>query len=85
MNVQAVSVDIAESIGLLKAEGALVASVNPAGPAAAAGIEARDVILGLNSQRLQDAGALVRSVAALKPRFPIAHPTNCSEASSMST
>jgi serine protease Do len=45
VRIQTVNDEIAESLGLKKVSGALVAAITPEGPAAAAGIEVGDVIL----------------------------------------
>ena len=61
VRIQDVTDDIAESLGLAEARGALVTDV-PEGPAAEAGIEAGDVIVSFNGQRVPDTRALVRRV-----------------------
>lgn len=63
VRIQEVNKDIAESLGLPKAEGALVASVIPNGPAQAAGIEPGDVLLELNGQKITAMRTLPRLVA----------------------
>ena len=45
VRIQPVSDEIAESLGLDKARGALIASVTDNGPAQAGGIQAGDVVL----------------------------------------
>jgi serine protease Do len=52
VDVQGVTDDIAQSLGLPKAEGALVTEVMHDGPAAKAGIEQGDVILSFNGQEI---------------------------------
>ena len=58
VRIQNVTEDIAESIGLDEARGALVTSV-PEGPAEEAGIEAGDVILSFDGQDIADTRELV--------------------------
>lgn len=63
VRIQGVTEEIAESLGLAEARGALVASVTPTGPAEAAGIEAGDVILEFNGQAITQMRSLPRIVA----------------------
>ncbi len=58
VTVQPVTPALAQSFGLDKARGALVADVTAGSPAAKAGIKAGDVILAFNGQALADAGDL---------------------------
>jgi serine protease Do len=64
VHIQVVTKAIAETLGLKKAEGALVASVVEGGPAAQAGILARDVILEFDGKRVSEMRQLPRIVAA---------------------
>jgi serine protease Do len=63
VRIQAVTDEIAESLGLDKARGALVASVNDNGPAQTAGIQPGDVILTFDSKPVADMRHLPRLVA----------------------
>jgi serine protease Do len=63
VRIQQVSPDIAESLGLDTARGALVADVTPDGPAEAAGIQPGDVITGFNGQEVDEMRTLPRIVA----------------------
>ncbi|MGH7047547.1 MAG: DegQ family serine endoprotease [Stellaceae bacterium] len=63
VRIQAVTDEIAESLGLDKARGALVASVTDQGPAAMAGIEPGDVVLKFNGKPVDDMRQLPRLVA----------------------
>ena len=62
VQIQPVTIEIAQGFGLLKPEGALVAGVSPGGPAARAGLEQGDVILsanGLDIARMRDLPLIV--------------------------
>ena len=55
--LQAVTPDIADSMGLKRPAGALIASVTSGGPAAQAGLKAGDVIVSVDDQEVDDANA----------------------------
>jgi serine protease Do len=63
VRIQAVTDEIAESLGLVKARGALVASLSDKGPAQAAGIQPGDVILKFDGKDVEDMRQLPRLVA----------------------
>jgi serine protease Do len=63
VRIQAVTDEIAESLGLNQARGALVASVSEKGPAQIAGIEPGDVILNFDGRDVSDMRRLPRLVA----------------------
>jgi serine protease Do len=63
VRIQTVTDEIAESLGLDDAEGALVASVTPDGPAEAAKIEPGDVILEFDHKKIDRMRGLPRIVA----------------------
>jgi serine protease Do len=67
VQIQPVTTDIADSLGLKKAEGALVAEPQADGPAAKAGIESGDVITAVNGETVKDARELARTIGALAP------------------
>jgi serine protease Do len=67
VQIQPVTSDIADSLGLKKAEGALVAEPQADGPAAKAGIEAGDVITAVNGEAVKDARELARTIGTLAP------------------
>jgi serine protease Do len=62
-----VTKDVAESLGLTKAQGALVQRVEPGGPAEKAGLEAGDIILKFNGVTIDRATDLPRMVGSTKP------------------
>jgi Do/DeqQ family serine protease len=55
--LQAVTPEIAETIGLKRPAGALVASISPSSPAARAGLKTSDVITGIDTQQVDDPNA----------------------------
>lgn len=59
--------DVAEAIGLPKAEGALVSSVEAEGPAEQAGVQPGDVILKFNNEPIKRWSDLPRIVGETKP------------------
>src|SRR3954468_4401686 len=67
VQIQPVTSDIADSLGLKKAEGALVAEPQANGPAAKAGIESGDVITAVNGETVKDARELARTIGGLAP------------------
>jgi serine protease Do len=67
VQIQPVTHDIADSLGLKKAEGALVAQPQADSPAAKAGIEAGDVVTAVNGQSINDPRELARKISALPP------------------
>ena len=71
VQIQPVTQDIADSLGLKKAEGALVAEPQANGPAAKAGIESGDVITAVNGQPVKDARDLAKKIGALAPKTTV--------------
>jgi serine protease Do len=67
VQVQPVTAEVAQSLGLKKAEGALVAEPQANGPAAAAGIESGDVITSVNGLAVKDSRDLARRIGGLPP------------------
>ena len=67
VQVQPVTTGIAESLGLKKAEGALVDEAKPGTPAAQAGIRAGDVITSVNGKTIRDSRELARDISGMAP------------------
>src|SRR5438128_1187958 len=67
VQIQPVTSDIADSLGLKKAEGALVAEPQANGPAAKAGVLAGDVITAVNGNVVKDARDLAKRIGGLAP------------------
>jgi serine protease Do len=67
VQIQPVTPDIAESLGLKKAEGALVAEPQANSPAAKAGIESGDIIKSVNGETIKDARELARTIGSFAP------------------
>jgi serine protease Do len=63
VNIQSVNDEIAESLGLDKPRGALIASVHDGGPAQKAGIQPGDVVLTFDGKEVTDMRHLPRIVA----------------------
>ena len=63
VRIQGVTDEIAESLGLDKPRGALIASVNDGGPAQKSGIQPGDVVLTFDGKEITDARHLPRLVA----------------------
>ena len=67
VQIQQVTPEIAESLGLKRTEGALVAEPQANGPAAKAGIESGDIITRVNDQPVKDARELARTIGGMAP------------------
>ncbi len=65
--ISPVTRDLAEGLGLPKAQGAAVASVEDGSPAAKAGLQAGDVILKIDGQNVEGAADLSRTIRGVKP------------------
>jgi serine protease Do len=62
-----VTKEVADSLGLSKAQGALVQRVEPGSPAEKGGLEAGDIILGFNGAAIEKSSDLPRMVGNTKP------------------
>jgi serine protease Do len=67
VQVQPVTQNIADSLGLKKAEGAIVDEPQAGSPAAKAGIKAGDVITSVDGKDIKDARMLARSISGIAP------------------
>ena len=67
VQIQPVTADIADSLGMKKAEGALVDQPQPASPAAKAGIEAGDVITAINDKPVKGSRELAQTIGMMTP------------------
>jgi serine protease Do len=63
VRIQAVSQEIAESMGLDRPRGALIAGITDGGPAAKAGMQNGDVVVSFDGKQVADSRALPRIVA----------------------
>ncbi len=61
--IQPVTPEIAASLGIKDAKGAIVANVVPNGPAQKSGIEQGDIVTAIDGQAVEDSSDLVRKVA----------------------
>jgi serine protease Do len=71
VQIQPVTQEIADSLGLKNAEGALIAEPQANGPAAKAGIEAGDVITAVNGDQVKDARDLAKKIGSLAPKATV--------------
>jgi serine protease Do len=71
VQIQPVTQDIADSLGLKKAEGALVAEPQKDSPAVKAGIEAGDVITAVDGKPVKDARDLAKKIGVLPPKASV--------------
>ena len=67
VQIQPITKDIAEGLGMDKTGGALVSDVFANSPAKAAGFETGDAVISMNGTKLKDPKELARMVATLKP------------------
>ncbi|UYG01463.1 MULTISPECIES: DegQ family serine endoprotease [unclassified Halomonas] len=65
--IQPVSRDLAESFGMDDAIGALIADLDPEGPAAQGGLQAGDVIVGVNGEEVDRSSTLPRLIGRVAP------------------
>jgi serine protease Do len=67
LQIQTVTADIADGLGLKKAEGALVSEPQADSPAAKAGIMSGDVITMLDGNPVKDSRTLARKISSMAP------------------
>jgi len=67
VQIQPVTAEIADAIGLKQANGALVADAAADGPAGKAGVRRGDTIIAVNGAAIKDARDLTRRIAGVKP------------------
>jgi len=67
VQIQPVTSDIADSLGLKKAAGAMVDEPQSGSPAAKAGIKSGDVITAVNGVQVKDARELARTIGLMAP------------------
>jgi len=67
VQIQTVTPDLADSLGLKKAAGALVSEPQTNSPAAKAGIESGDVITAVDGKSIADARELARKIGTMAP------------------
>lgn len=67
VNVQPVTSEMAEAMGLSQARGAVITRIDADGPAAEAGFETGDVVLAFDGRAVEDDRALPRVVAETAP------------------
>ncbi len=67
VQIQPVTADIADSLGMKNARGALVAEPQSGSPADKAGVKAGDVIVSVNGEAVDDARTLAKRISALAP------------------
>ncbi len=67
VSIQNVNAEIAESLDMKEAKGALVTNILEKGPAAASDIKVGDVIIEVNGKKIEDSRDLARTIASLRP------------------
>ncbi|MBC8038026.1 MAG: Do family serine endopeptidase [Rhizobiales bacterium] len=71
VQIQPVTSEIAESLGLATSKGAIVSDVTDDSPALAAGLKTGDTILKVDGKDIADARDLAKRVARIKPNSPV--------------
>jgi len=72
VTVQQLTPELAESMNVTDARGALVSAVEPGSPAAEAGLEQGDVIVALDGRKVTDANAVRNQIAGTRPGSSVA-------------
>jgi serine protease Do len=65
--IQGVNPDLAQSFGMDRPRGALIASVEPGSPADKAGLKPGDVVLAVNGASIDESGDLPRVIGDMRP------------------
>lgn len=65
--IQDINRDLAESFGLEKPQGALIANVDPDGPGAQGGLKAGDIIVQVNSTQINSSSDLPLAIGQIRP------------------
>jgi serine protease Do len=65
VDTQPVTNDVAASLGLKRPEGVIVRRLDPAGPAAKAGLRVGDIVIAVDGREVDDPGALRFRIASL--------------------
>jgi serine protease Do len=71
VRIQTVTDDIAASLGMDKARGALISGVMPEGPAKMSGVKAGDIVLNFDGKDVEDMKSLPRIVAETEIDKPV--------------
>src|SRR5262249_26690711 len=71
VQIQPVTDEIAESMGLSGAKGALVSDVTASSPAAKAGVKTADTVVSSNGTEILEPKHLPRRIAQIKPGEPV--------------
>ncbi len=71
VKIQDVESDIAASMGLAEAKGALVTEVMANGPAAGSGLKTRDAIVEVNGTKIDNSRDLARKIAVIAPNTTV--------------
>jgi serine protease Do len=71
VQIQPVTQDLADSLNLKRAQGALVSQPLPDSPGAKAGIKAGDVITAVNGKDVKDAKDLAKKIGSLAPNTKV--------------
>src|SRR5690349_11535263 len=67
VTIQGVNQELADSFGLKKPQGALVASVEPKSPAARAGLKNGDIIIAVDGRDIENSIDLPRMIGESRP------------------
>jgi serine protease Do len=67
VNIQPVTEDLAKSLGLKEAQGAIISDLKAGGPADKAGLKPEDVIVTADGRAIRDSGDLSRYIASRAP------------------